>query len=121
MTKNILQMFTMTATETEIMYKPAQPKSKFDMNNIQLWGSEGSEKSQDSFSTRTMHLWYNLPLNWLIPNCWAKAEWVFVPKEENSAGLSLLSVDGKISVIARRLTKYLLENKCIHIAVHKWW
>ena len=56
---------------------------------------------------------------------WMFAEGCFIPKEKNSSTLnqfrtiSLLSVEGEIflSVVARRMTKYMLENKYIDLAV----
>ena len=55
------------------------------------------------------------------------ADGVYIPKEQNSSGLnqfrpiSLLNVEGKIffSVMAGRLTKYLMENKYLDVSVQK--
>lgn len=66
-------------------------------------------------------LWYLMRTAWkmqVIPSEWQRAVAVFIPKEENSKDISqfrniaLLNVEGKIffSVLARRMTSYLLEN-----------
>ena len=55
------------------------------------------------------------------------ADGVYIPKEQNSSDISqfrpisLLNVEGKMffSVMATRLTKYLMENKYLDIAVQK--
>ncbi|CAG5130209.1 unnamed protein product, partial [Candidula unifasciata] len=58
---------------------------------------------------------------------WSKANGVYIPKEQDSKSLSqfrpisLLNVEGKIffSVMARRLTQYLMTNKYIDTSVQK--
>ncbi|XP_077382825.1 5-azacytidine-induced protein 2 isoform X1 [Festucalex cinctus] len=66
-------------------------------------------------------LWYLMRTAWkkqLIPSEWQRAVAIFIPKEENSKEISqfrniaLLNVEGKIffSVLARRMTSYLLDN-----------
>ncbi|KAL0188639.1 hypothetical protein M9458_015738, partial [Cirrhinus mrigala] len=66
-------------------------------------------------------LWYLMRTAWkkqIIPSEWQRAVAVFIPKETNSKDISqfrsiaLLNVEGKIffSVLARRMTNYLLEN-----------
>ncbi len=63
----------------------------------------------------------------LEPGLWTLAEGCFVPKELNSTRLeqfreiSLLDVEGKIfwSIIAKRLTAYLLANELIDPSVQK--
>ncbi|XP_063049927.1 NACHT, LRR and PYD domains-containing protein 3-like [Engraulis encrasicolus] len=66
-------------------------------------------------------LWYLMRTAWkkkIIPSEWQRAVAVFIPKEMNSKDISqfrsiaLLNVEGKIffSVLARRMTRYLLEN-----------
>lgn len=63
----------------------------------------------------------------LEPGLWTLAEGCFVPKELNSTRLnqfreiSLLDVEGKIfwSIIAKRLTTYLLVNEFIDPSVQK--
>lgn len=58
---------------------------------------------------------------------WRFAEGVWIPKEEESKTIdqfrtiSLLSVEGKIffSIVARRLTDYLLRNSYIDTSVQK--
>jgi len=57
-----------------------------------------------------------------VPKLWTLGEAYFVPKGQNSTGLedfreiSLLDVEGKIfwSIVAKRLTSYLLNNECIN-------
>lgn len=61
------------------------------------------------------------------PRLWTLAEGCFVPKELNSSTLeqfreiSLLDVEGKIfwSIVAKRLTSYLLSNEYIDASVQK--
>lgn len=58
---------------------------------------------------------------------WKKANGVYIPKEQNSADISqfrpisLLNVEGKIffSVMAKRLTAYLLDNGYVDTSVQK--
>jgi hypothetical protein len=58
---------------------------------------------------------------------WKKANGVYIPKEQNSTTIdqfrpiSLLNVEGKIffSVMAKRLTLYLLYNGYIDTTTHK--
>ena len=58
---------------------------------------------------------------------WMRAEGVYIPKEQDSTTInqfrpiSLLNVEGKIffSVMAARLTSYLLENKYLDVSVQK--
>ncbi|XP_053183947.1 LOW QUALITY PROTEIN: uncharacterized protein LOC128367182 [Scomber japonicus] len=75
-------------------------------------------------------LWKMLRVIWrrgTIAEQWRQAEGVWIPKEENSTKLeqfrsiSLLSVEGKIffSVLARRMTAFLLKNKYIDTSVQK--
>ncbi|VDI66434.1 Hypothetical predicted protein [Mytilus galloprovincialis] len=62
-----------------------------------------------------------------IPESWQKAEGCFVPKEKDSKDISqfrtisLLSVEGKIyfSVLANRMTKYMVENSYIDTSMQK--
>ncbi|XP_052268608.1 uncharacterized protein LOC127869987 [Dreissena polymorpha] len=62
-----------------------------------------------------------------VPECWQKAEGLFVPKETNSHNnsqfrtISLLNVEGKIffAVLARRLTTYLTANKYVDTSIQK--
>ena len=62
-----------------------------------------------------------------VPECWCKADGIYIPKEENSVGLSqfrpisLLNVEGKIflAVFARRLTSYLVTNGYIDTSIQK--
>ncbi|XP_060589960.1 uncharacterized protein LOC132745155 [Ruditapes philippinarum] len=75
-------------------------------------------------------LWSLLRVVWRkgsIPNCWQTAEGCLVPKEKNSKNItqfrtiSLLSVEGKIffSILAKRMTTYMIENKYIDTSVQK--
>ena len=58
---------------------------------------------------------------------WMIAEGVYIPKEQNSSTInqfrpiSLLNVEGKMffSVMAARLTSYLMENKFLDVSVQK--
>ena len=72
----------------------------------------------------------NLKLAW--ENChisdqWMIADGVYIPKEQNSKDInkfwpiSLLNIEGKIffTVLASRLTKYLLTNEYINTSVQK--
>ncbi|CAC5381066.1 unnamed protein product [Mytilus coruscus] len=62
-----------------------------------------------------------------IPESWQKAEGCFVPKEKDSKDISqfrtisLLSVEGKsyFSVLANRMTKYMIENSYIDTSMQK--
>ena len=62
-----------------------------------------------------------------ISSQWMRADGVYIPKEQNSSDISqfrpisLLNVEGKIffSVMAARLTKYLMENKYLDVSVQK--
>lgn len=67
-------------------------------------------------------LWKILQVIWRkgrVAQQWRHAEGVWIPKEENARNIeqfrtiSLLSVEGKVffSVVARRLTEYLLKNQ----------
>ena len=75
-------------------------------------------------------LWKLLKVIWKnqrVPKEWNRAEGIYVPKEEHSSGIdqfrsiSLLCVEGKIfySIIARRMTTFLLKNNYIDTAVQK--
>ena len=78
----------------------------------------------------TIRLWKLIKVIWRegeLPSGWLIAEGCFVPKEENSSALdqfreiSTLNIEGKIfwSVVSKRLTKYLLDNKYIDTSVQK--
>lgn len=62
-----------------------------------------------------------------IPSQWQRAVAVFIPKEQNSKtieqfrSIALLNVEGKIffSVMARRMTSYLMENGYIDTSCQK--
>ncbi|XP_067284127.1 uncharacterized protein [Pseudorasbora parva] len=75
-------------------------------------------------------LWKILKVIWRrgkVAQQWRFAEGVWIPKEEESKtidqfrNISLLSVEGKIffSIVARRLTDYLLRNSYIDTSVQK--
>ena len=75
-------------------------------------------------------LWRQLVIIWKkgnIPEEWTRAEGCFVPKEANSSSIdqfrtiSLLDVEGKIffSIIARRLTNYMVKNGYIDTSSQK--
>ena len=75
-------------------------------------------------------LWKTLRVCWRrgrVAEQWRYAEGVWIPKEDKSSTLSqfrtisLLSVEGKIffSILARRLTAYLLKNSYIDTSVQK--
>ncbi len=75
-------------------------------------------------------LWRSLKVIWRrgrIAQAWRYAEGVFIPKEENSENIdqfwviSLLSVESKIffSVVAKRLSNFLLGNRYIDTSVQK--
>jgi hypothetical protein len=76
------------------------------------------------------HLWKLMKVIWRkgkIPACWQLAEGCFVPKEERSESIeqfrtiSLLNVEGKIffSVLARRMTNYMVDNQYVDTSVQK--
>ena len=60
-----------------------------------------------------------------LPDTWLLSEGCFIPKEEDSVNLkqlrtiSLLTVEGKLfmSVLAKRLTTYMLANKNMDTSV----
>ncbi|KAL0196268.1 hypothetical protein M9458_009840, partial [Cirrhinus mrigala] len=62
-----------------------------------------------------------------IPSAWCRAVTIFIPKEKDSHNISqfreiaLLNVEGKIffSVMATRMTSYLLANKYIDTSCQK--
>ncbi|KAI2653774.1 hypothetical protein H4Q32_014114 [Labeo rohita] len=75
-------------------------------------------------------LWKIIKVIWRrgkVVQQWRHAEGVWIPKEENSSNIEqfrvipLLSVEGKIffSIVARRMTEFLLQNEYIDIAVQK--
>lgn len=75
-------------------------------------------------------LWRILAKVWEVgevPECWCKADGIYIPKEESAVGLdqfrpiSLLNVEGKIflAVFARRLTSYLTTNGYVDTSIQK--
>ena len=76
-------------------------------------------------------LWKLMRVAWktqAIPSEWTKAVFsTFIPKEQDSRkinqfrGMALLNVEGKIffSVVAKRMTSYLLENSYIDTSCQK--
>lgn len=78
----------------------------------------------------TRRLWKHIRVIWRrgrLADSWNQAEGCYIPKEENSKNLSqfrtisLLNVEGKIllSVMANRMTRYMLDNNYVDIAVQK--
>ncbi|XP_062585204.1 uncharacterized protein LOC134246875 [Saccostrea cucullata] len=78
----------------------------------------------------TKRLWKLIRVVWRrgrFTDSWYRAEGCFIPKEEKSETLkqfrtiSLLNVEGKIylAILARRMSRYMLENQYIAIAVQK--
>ncbi len=76
------------------------------------------------------YLWNLLRVAWknqVIPSEWRRAVTVFIPKETNSTTISqfrsiaLLNVEGKIffSILAKRLTTYLISNGYIDTSCQK--
>ena len=75
-------------------------------------------------------LWEMLKVLWrnyAMPDSWSKAEGVYIPKEENLAGISmfcpisLLDIDDKImfGILANRLAAFLLRNGYMNTSVQK--
>ena len=62
-----------------------------------------------------------------MADCWLTSEGIFAPKKENSIEItqfrtiSFLNVEGKLflSILSRRMTKFLLSNKYIDTSVQK--
>ena len=78
----------------------------------------------------TRRLWLLLKAIWRkekVPEEWQLAEGIFTPKEKDSKDISqfrtisLLNVEGKIffSILAKRLTSYLLKNNYVDTSVQK--
>lgn len=78
----------------------------------------------------TRCLWKLLRVAWRrgeLADSWNHAEGCFIPKEENAETMtqfrtiSLLNVEGNISlaVLAKRMTKYMLDNSYIDLSVQK--
>uniref|UniRef100_A0A8W8L8P9 Reverse transcriptase domain-containing protein n=1 Tax=Magallana gigas TaxID=29159 RepID=A0A8W8L8P9_MAGGI len=78
----------------------------------------------------TRRLWKHIRVIWRrgrLADSWNQAEGCYIPKEENSKNLSqfrtisLLNVEGKIllSVMANRMTRYMLDNNYVDVAVQK--
>ena len=76
------------------------------------------------------YLWRLMKVSWekgIIPKAWRRAGGILIPKEKNSSTIdqfrqiSLLNVEGKIffSVVARRLSAFLLANNYIDTSVQK--
>ena len=128
------------------LVSPAQPESPFKVGEITL--EEVNEvvksartKSAPGFSGTSYKMYKKCPrllrMLWKIlrgiwktetvPNSWQRAEGCFVPKEEQSVNInqfrtiSLLSVECKIffAILARRMTKYMMENDYLDVSVQK--
>ena len=122
------------------------PELPFDMSNISKseFNSvvrKGRSSSAPGPTATTYKVYKNCPLLsarlwrlhgvlWkkkTIPSSWGLAEGIFVPKEENSKGIStfrpisLLSVESKIfwSIISNRITTYMLKNHYINTTSQK--
>ena len=135
-----------TLTGLEELYKPEEPSVEFNVaeikwKEIQQVVNKARAGSAPGISGTTYQvykkcprllkrLWKLLKTAWkkeIIPEEWTKAEGCFAPKEEKSENvqqfrtISLLSVEGKIffSVVAKRLTSYLVENKYLDTSVQK--
>ena len=76
------------------------------------------------------YLWKLMRVAWekgMIPKAWRRAGGILIPKEKNSSTIdqfrqiSLLNVEGKIffSVVARRLSAFLLANNFVDTSVQK--
>ena len=136
----------MPLDENPDLYKPEDPIMTFDESDIKLKEvkdivNKARAKSSPGPSGINYQLykkcpkilkrlWNLMKVVWrkgVTPRIWTTAEGVFVPKEESSKKLnqfrtiSLLSVEGKIffSILAKRLTSYLIENNYINTAVQK--
>jgi len=74
-------------------------------------------------------LWKLIKVTWekqVVPRAWRRAGGVFIPKEKDASisqyyPISLLNAEGKIffSIIAQRLSTYLLKNDFIDNLVQK--
>ncbi|RXN08794.1 reverse transcriptase [Labeo rohita] len=92
---------------------------------------QASEENRAALAElRNIRLWKIIKVIWRrgkVVQQWRHAEGVWIPKEENSSNIEqfrvipLLSVEGKIffSIVARRMTEFLLQNEYIDIAVQK--
>lgn len=74
------------------------------------------------------NLWKNTKVLWdkqIIPKAWRRAGGVFIPKEKKSTTIeqfrqiNLLNIEGKIRVLAQRLTQYLKQNYFIDTSIQK--
>ena len=128
------------------LIRPSKPDVSFDMGELRLWEVDavvrkaraGSAAGQNGLSYKLFKycprvrraLWHILRVLWRkrhIPSSWCLAEGVYIPKEENATEIgqfrpiSLLNVDGKIflSVLARRLTVFVMKNNLVDTSVQK--
>ena len=117
-----------------------EPKCAFNLGQIQLKEVQEVVKKERANSSPgpsglayavykrcpklLCRLWKLLKAIWFhqrMPEEWNRAEGIYVPKEGKSTvigqfrQISLLSVEGKIfySIVAKRITKFLLKNECI--------
>ena len=128
------------------LIEPHEATREFDLSEIKLGEVQDVVKKARSASTPgpsgvsyrvykncpklVRRLWKLLRVLWRkgeVANQWKKADGVMIPKEENASDLSqfrtisLLSVEGKIffSIVANRLSSYLLANSFIDTTVQK--
>ncbi|RXN12199.1 reverse transcriptase [Labeo rohita] len=101
---------------------PPEPTSEFNLKE--------PCQSEVEEVVRRARLWKALKVIWRrgkIAQSWRYAEGVYIPKEEKSENIdqfrviSLLSVESKIffSIVAKRLSNFLLSNKYIDMSVQK--
>ncbi len=130
----------------DALITPPEPSSDFDLKEPRLRKVEEVMRTVRSSSApgpsgvpykvykncpKLLHrLWRVLKVIWRrgkIAQSWRYAEGVYIPKEEKSENIdqfrviSLLSVESKIffSIVAKRLSNFLLSNKYIDTSVQK--
>ena len=129
-----------------VLVAPPQVEHAFDLGELKAWevnevirkARAGSAAGQNGLSYKLFKycprirkvLWSILRViwrKWVVPDSWCVAEGIYIPKEVNSKEIGqfrpiyLLNVDGKVlmSVLARRLRDYVLENKVVNWSVQK--
>ena len=128
------------------LVRPTKPEVKFDTSELK-WSEvtafvrkarAGSAEGPNGLSYKLFKrcpgvlkiLWRILKVLWrrsIVPEEWAKAEGVYIPKEQGSTEIdqfrpiSLLNVDGKVffGVLAKRLTHFVMSNGFIDVSVQK--
>ncbi|XP_071500367.1 uncharacterized protein [Diadema antillarum] len=128
------------------LLRPQEPEVSFDLSELKLWEVEavvkkaraGSAAGQNGLSYKLFKycprirrvLWRILRVLWrerIVPVSWCVAEGVYIPKERDAKGIgqfrpiSLHNVDGKIlfSVLARRLSEFVMKNKFVDTSIQK--